>query len=69
MTTARKPRPAVEVTLYIGEADNTTYSVVIDNAELHISTHGVLVIRRPHNGKAIMACSSGTWHTAVTIGD
>lgn len=59
-----KPTPTVLVRAYTSEAHNETEDRYYTNAELHISTHGVLVIRRPNNGKAICAYSAGTWHIA-----
>lgn len=37
------------------------------NAEIHISTHGVLVIRAPNNGRVKVAYSAGTWHSATSV--
>lgn len=34
------------------------------DAEIHISSYGVLVIHKPNNGKTIHAYSAGTWHSA-----
>lgn len=60
----KKNNPAVLVHEYASEDNNEVVVRQFIDAELHISTHGVLVIRRPNNGKAICAYSAGTWHKA-----
>lgn len=57
----------VLVVLYKNPEGKETIDVGFHNAEIHISTHGVLVIRDTNTGKVRVAYSAGTWHSANQV--
>jgi len=54
----------VTVVYYKKATGTETAEVYFAKAEIHISTHGVLVIRKENNGETLHAYSAGTWHSA-----
>lgn len=54
----------ITVVFYKNPEGTDTAQTSFRDAEIHISTHGVLVIRGENNGKVKHAYSAGTWHSA-----
>lgn len=51
--------------VYYAEPNGThTREEIFRNADIHLSTHGVLAVRESRTNKTIRAYSAGTWHTA-----
>lgn len=59
-----KQQPGITVIVYSSAEGYETHEVHYPGAEMHISTHGVLVIRRMRDHRVVHAYSAGTWHSA-----
>lgn len=57
----------VVVEYYKDKAGSATAETQFDNAELHVSTNGVLVIRRPERGPVIRVYNQQAWYAAKEV--
>lgn len=55
---------AVVVEYYKDKAGSATAQARFSNAELHISTHGVLIVRRPDRGEVLRTYNNQAWYAA-----
>lgn len=56
--------PAVTVEYYKDKSGSATAETRFSNAEQHISTNGVLVIRRPDRGAVLHTYNAQAWYRA-----
>lgn len=54
----------VKVLVYSDATGLDTHGMFYPSAEIHVSTHGVLIIRRMRDKRVLHAYSAGTWHSA-----